>query len=63
MFFAYSLIIEGDTEKVLQFLMPTMSIFNKNLGFNENVYFEHNREVQTIKNKLIDIDLVMKLFF
>ncbi len=25
--------------------------------------FEHYREVQTIKNQLIDIDLVMKIFF
>jgi hypothetical protein len=55
-FFAFSLIIEGTTEKVLQFLMPIMSIFYQNLGFNEKkCLFEHNREVQTIKNQLIDI--------
>ncbi len=28
MFFAFSLIIEGTTEKVLQFLMPLKSIYN-----------------------------------
>jgi hypothetical protein len=36
---AFSLIIEGTTEKVLKFLMPIMSIFNQNLGFNEKMYF------------------------
>ncbi len=41
-----------------------MSIFNQNLGFDEKVCnFEHYREVQTIKNQLIDIDLNMKIFF
>jgi hypothetical protein len=34
-FFAFSWIIEGTTEKVLQFIMPLESIFNKNLGFVE----------------------------
>jgi hypothetical protein len=33
--FYISLIIEGATEKVLQFKMPFKSIYNKNLGFNE----------------------------
>jgi len=38
---AFSLIIEGTTEKVLKFLMPIMSIFNQNLGFNEkNVFLD-----------------------
>jgi hypothetical protein len=32
-FFAFSLIIEGTTEKVLQFIMPLKSIYNQNLGF------------------------------
>jgi hypothetical protein len=31
--------------------------------FNEKCIFEHYREVQTIKYQLIDIDLVMKIFF
>jgi len=58
------MIIEGTTEKVLQFSMLIMSIFNQNFGFNEKVcIFEHHREVQTIKNQLIDIDLVMRIFF
>ncbi len=39
--FAFSLIIEGTTEKVLKFLTPIMSIFNQNLGFNQkNVFFD-----------------------
>jgi hypothetical protein len=40
MFFAFSIIIEGTTEKVLQFIMPLESIYNKNLGFIEQkTYF------------------------
>jgi hypothetical protein len=55
-FFAFSLTIEGTTEKVLQFPMPLKSIYNKNLGFIEQkCIFEHNGEVQTIKNLLINI--------
>jgi len=34
-FFAFWLIIEGATEKVLQFKMQLKLIYNKNLGFNE----------------------------
>ncbi len=34
MFFAFSLIEEGATEKVLDLIMPLKSIYNKNLGFN-----------------------------
>jgi hypothetical protein len=42
--FAFSLIIEDTTEKVLQFLMQKMSIFYQNLGFNEkNVFFNTDR--------------------
>jgi hypothetical protein len=49
-FFAFSLIIEGATEKVLQFTMPLKSIYNKKLGFaNKKCIFEHYREVPTIK--------------
>jgi hypothetical protein len=33
--FAFSLNIEGTTEKVLQFIMPLESIYNGNFGFNE----------------------------
>ncbi len=33
MVFAYSLIIEGTTEKVLQLIMPLKSIYNQILGF------------------------------
>jgi hypothetical protein len=31
--YAFSLIIEGTTEKVLQLIMPLKSIYNQNLGF------------------------------
>ncbi len=38
--FAFSLIIEGTTEKVLQFIMPLKSINNRNFGFIEQkMYF------------------------
>jgi hypothetical protein len=38
---AFSLIIEGTTEKVLKFLMPILSNFNPNLGFNgKNVFLD-----------------------
>ncbi len=51
--FAFSLNIEGTTEKALQFIMPLKSIYNNNLGFIEQkCIFEHYREVQTIKNLL-----------
>ncbi len=30
-FFAFSLIVQGSTEKVLQFIMPFKSIYNKNI--------------------------------
>jgi hypothetical protein len=40
-FFAFSLIIEGATEKMLQFIMPVKSIYNKNLGFTgQKMFFE-----------------------
>jgi hypothetical protein len=48
--FAFSLVIEGTTEKVLQFMMPVKSIYNKNLGFIEQKkIFEHHREALIIK--------------
>ncbi len=48
--FAFTLIIEGTTEKVLQFVMPLKSIYSKNLGFiAQKLVFEHYRKVQIIK--------------
>jgi hypothetical protein len=39
-FYALSLIAEGTTEKVLQFIMPLKPINNQNLGFIEQkMYF------------------------
>ncbi len=38
--FAFSFIIEVTTEKVLQFMMPLKSIYNRNFGFIEQkMYF------------------------
>ncbi len=60
-FFEFSLIIEGSTEKVLQFIMPLKSVYNKNLGFIEHkCIFERYREVQTIKTLLTDIIFATK---
>jgi hypothetical protein len=62
--FAFPIIIEGTTEKVLQFIMPLNSRYNKNLGFIEQKHiFEHNREIQTIKHLFIDIIFVMERNF
>jgi len=62
--FEFSLIIEGSTEKVLQFIMPLRSINNQNIGFTEKYcIFEHYRRVQTIKDLLIYIIFVIKIFF
>ncbi len=49
--FAFSLIIEGTTEKVLKFIMPPKSIYNRNFGFVEQkkCIFEHFREFQARK--------------
>jgi hypothetical protein len=41
------LIIEGTTEKMLQYTQPLKSIYNKNLGFIEQKCIFEN---QTIKN-------------
>ncbi len=38
-FFDFSLIIEGTTEKVLQFIMPLRSIYNQNIGFIEQILY------------------------
>ncbi len=39
-FFVFSLVIEGTTEKVLQFIMPFKSIYNRNFDFIEQkMYF------------------------
>jgi hypothetical protein len=48
--FEFSLIIGGTTEKVLQFIMPLKSIYNRNFGFIEQkCIFEHYREFQARK--------------
>jgi hypothetical protein len=62
-FFAFSLIIEGTTEKVLQFIMPLESVYNRNFGFIEQkLNFEHYREFQARKTQLIDIIFAMKKY-
>ncbi len=49
--FAFSLIIEGTTEKMLKFIMPFKSIYNKNFDFIvQNMYFWTLRRVSSKKN-------------
>jgi hypothetical protein len=51
--FAFSLIIEGATEKVLKFIMPLKSIYNRNLGFIEQkMYFLTLQRVSSKKNSI-----------
>jgi hypothetical protein len=38
-FFDFSLIIEGTTEKVLQFIMSLRSIYNQTIGFIEQILY------------------------
>ena len=60
-FFAFSLSIEGTTEKVLQFIMPLKSIYNRNFGFIEQkMNLEHYREFQARNTQLIDIIFAVK---
>ncbi len=61
-FFAFSSIIEGTTEKMLQFKMLLKSIFDRNFGFIEQkkCIFEYCREFQASKTLLIDIIFAMK---
>jgi hypothetical protein len=59
--FAFSLIIEGTTERVLQFIIPVKSFYNRNFGFIEQTMnFEHYGEFQARKTQLIDIIFAMK---
>jgi hypothetical protein len=49
-FWAFSLIIEGSTEKALQFIMAIQSIHDKNFGFvKQNYMFEHHGKAETKK--------------
>jgi hypothetical protein len=64
-FFAFSLIIEGTTEKVLQLIMPPLqSICHQNLGFVEQkITFLILQRGSSNKNPQIDITFVLKIFF
>ncbi len=60
-FFAFSLIIEGTAEKVLQFMFPLKSIYNINFGLIEQkCIFEHCREFQARKTLFIGIIFATK---
>ena len=51
--FTFSLIIEGTTEKVLQFIMPLKSIYSRNFGFIEwKLYFWTLQRVSSKKNPI-----------
>ncbi len=53
-FFAFSIIIEGTTEKAMQFILPVKPIYNKNLGFIERrTYFW---TLQRNSNKQVSIN-------
>ncbi len=52
-FFTFSFTIEGAAEKVLQFIMPLQSSYNKKFGFIEQkCSFVNHRKVKTRKNLL-----------
>jgi hypothetical protein len=54
-------IIEGSNEKVCQFILLLMSIFNKNCCFNEQTaIFKHYVKSETINNIYNYIILVLK---
>ncbi len=56
-----TLIIEGTTEKVLQFIIPLKSIYYRNFGFIEQIMcYEHYREFQARKTLLVDLIFAMK---
>ena len=62
--FTFSLIIDGATEKVLQFMMPLKSIRNKNFGFMEQkCIFDNYSKVVTRKILFFDIIFVVKKLF
>jgi len=57
------MITEGTTEKVLQFMMQIRSIYNKSFVFIvQKGAFEHCRDDLMMKNHLIGIIFVMKIF-
>jgi hypothetical protein len=62
--FKLSLIIEGTTEKVSQFMMPIKSIYNKNILFlRTKMHFLSTLEkVQTINNLCNDNIFVLNFF-
>ncbi len=59
--FAFSLIIEGATDKVMQLIMPLKSIYNQNFGFVEQkMDFRTFQRGSSIKKLLTDIILSIK---
>jgi hypothetical protein len=61
-FFAFSLIIEGTTEKVLQFLMPLELIYSRNFGFIEqkNVFLN---PTESFKQEKLLFDIIFTILF
>jgi hypothetical protein len=62
--FAFSLIIEGTTEKVLQFIMPLRSIYNRNFGFTEqkNVFLNTTESFKQEKLLIDNIFATKKIY-
>jgi len=59
--FAFSLIVEGTTEKVLQFISHLSQFTAETLvSLNKKCIFEHYREFQARKTLLFDIIFSMK---
>jgi hypothetical protein len=57
----FLLIIEGTTEKVLQFIMPMKAVDSRKISFiRQKCVFEHCWECETKKRLLNDIILVIK---
>jgi hypothetical protein len=62
-FFAFSLIIEGTTEKVLQFIMPLELIYSRNFGLIEqkNVFLNPTESFK--QEKLYCLTLFLPFYF
>ncbi len=62
-FFAFSFIIEGTTEKVLQFIMPLESIYSRNSGLIEQkMYFWTLQRVSSKENYWLTLFLPWKKY-
>jgi hypothetical protein len=61
-FFAFSLIIEATTEKVLQFIMPLELIYSRNFGFIEQKMYFLNPTESFKQEKLYCLTLFLPFY-